>query len=1161
MRSFVVVCIVLISLAPSILLAQASLVKFQPEPRNHFDISSDGRYVFYVDKNGGNSVDGKSCYLCRFDSETGVTTSLMYDNWGVGSPGYAFSGQGRWFARERNVSGGVKTQIQIFDLENNTEVKTDIYEGIGKFGFTSDHKLLVYISRGRTRKVILNIDLATGAGQPILDLNLNHPTSELLYESGHVYHTDRSGNIFISNSLGELVNELRSTELPVNYSISRVYSISLDGRYMLARISTGDDGSSNLSVLDLQTSASKSILDLSSNDSLDNVSTSLEFTDTSGSVFFSLVDDSKIPFDCKGLKRLIIGTSLSVVHKTADTDTECDGASNVKVSSDGNAISYYSNEIGYNVDGEIINSLENSLWHHDLSGLGPSINLTSSSSSVLVGEKLQISASPTPVGEWKLYVDEKLSDGSSRIIEGIGSTSFLNKSNYKYLVGGKKKPFIEVNGERSYILSDITAKCYEDRSIDVSEKESHDDCDGDGLLNSWEVEGGTYVYKHPDGRIENVPLSLDELGSAGIRHKDILVEVDFVESNREWKVSRYDTAMAMNRVEDLFRKKDINLVFLTARETWNMTNVGDPCDTIDNEEYSREQCLDDHRIKIYRLRTGVIPRDISTGIEVEDSRFCEGIWGTSFERDDALGKCRAIQHSQLDTRRHMIIGPPDIWDLVGDDVAKGSVSGVAVDGYGYVVRNGRYALFQDSRSSNIDKLEATILHELGHTLGLSHGGGQYFNCKPNYLSVMNYLFQLDTSNRPIDLSHSRLETINPLSFNEEEGLKPFGQGDYVDSRYKFRWGISGNYEILDFNVTTFNADTKPLDYNRNLFNEETADITLNAIGLVNCTGNPYGKFDLLEGYDDWDSLALGIDEANEILKNRSGGSEPGIDAELYIALEEERLNLDEDADGVIGIDDNCPYEYNPNQADDDGDGVGTSCDVCPYIIDSDQLDTDADGLGDACDQFTGAESFTIPFDQWLQFGVPLETGSRTLAQIFGSALPVEQYQEKWVVFRYSGSEGSYSLVALNESLDSATGYWIMQSTGEDVIVSLPAALLEPDQFEQPECATSQSCIYRELAAALSNGSGVQWDMISSGLSTPINVSDLGLTFAQNGGYIRSAISSDGEVATVTPIYVYSDGAYEILTSEDELYDWQGGWVGVTSKQPNQGFGLTVSRQQ
>ena len=36
----------------------------------------------------------------------------------------------------------------------------------------------------------------------------------------------------------------------------------------------------------------------------------------------------------------------------------------------------------------------------------------------------------------------------------------------------------------------------------------------------------------------------------------------------------------------------------------------------------------------------------------------------------------------------------------------------------------------------------TFMHELGHALGLHHGGNDDINYKPNYLSIMNYFFQL-----------------------------------------------------------------------------------------------------------------------------------------------------------------------------------------------------------------------------------------------------------------------------------------------------------------------------------------------------------------------------------------------------------------------------------
>jgi hypothetical protein len=37
---------------------------------------------------------------------------------------------------------------------------------------------------------------------------------------------------------------------------------------------------------------------------------------------------------------------------------------------------------------------------------------------------------------------------------------------------------------------------------------------------------------------------------------------------------------------------------------------------------------------------------------------------------------------------------------------------------------------------------STIMHELGHNLGLQHGGNEADNYKPNYWSIMNYLYQV-----------------------------------------------------------------------------------------------------------------------------------------------------------------------------------------------------------------------------------------------------------------------------------------------------------------------------------------------------------------------------------------------------------------------------------
>ena len=75
--------------------------------------------------------------------------------------------------------------------------------------------------------------------------------------------------------------------------------------------------------------------------------------------------------------------------------------------------------------------------------------------------------------------------------------------------------------------------------------------------------------------------------------------------------------------------------------------------------------------------------------------------------------------------------------------------------------------------------------------------------------------------------------------------------------------------------------------------------------------------------------------------------------------------LDDDNDGVVNYQDNCPFVSNPDQTnsdidsfgdacddDDDNDGIADGADNCPTDS-NDQTDSDGDGIGDACENTQG----------------------------------------------------------------------------------------------------------------------------------------------------------------------------------------------------------------
>jgi hypothetical protein len=251
--------------------------------------------------------------------------------------------------------------------------------------------------------------------------------------------------------------------------------------------------------------------------------------------------------------------------------------------------------------------------------------------------------------------------------------------------------------------------------------QSFQDNDGDGIPDAWE-KAGFVTIALADGTTKKLDLTKD--GPLSADHKDIFVWVAWME---DAKHTHKPDPSAMQIVRDAFAKAPI----------------------------ANPDGTKGIRLHIYYNPTP-IPEVAMLGSMDSNNNY-------NWAAFDAIKK--QSLPAELAHVFHFCLFAHDF-----DSVHHSGLSR-AFGAYDFIVSLGAFGL---NGVAGVQSQAGTFMHELGHNLGLRHGGLDDVNNKPNYISVMNYFFQLDgvpIDGVPGNFDYSRFSlSVDENKLNEELGL-------------------------------------------------------------------------------------------------------------------------------------------------------------------------------------------------------------------------------------------------------------------------------------------------------------------------------------------------------------------------------------------------------
>jgi hypothetical protein len=265
----------------------------------------------------------------------------------------------------------------------------------------------------------------------------------------------------------------------------------------------------------------------------------------------------------------------------------------------------------------------------------------------------------------------------------------------------------------------------------ISAQFGADDSDGDGLLDSWESEGIDFTNNG------SVDLDLPVMGADPL-HKDIYVEIDHMSGHGL-------SQTAIDKVVASFAVAPVPNPDGSGGITLHVDNG--PSSNMDPRSAGGSQWGD---------------------LSDQDTLTHQDVLGTGGPGDYNWSAFDLIKAGNFSIHREPVFHYVVSGHRFG--AASNSRTGISrgVDDGGSDLLVTLASLSAPAEGSGtVDQQAGTLMHELGHNLGLHHGGDDDGTYKANYLSVMNYSFQfglrradggrlLDYSRFGIPLSESAL---------------------------------------------------------------------------------------------------------------------------------------------------------------------------------------------------------------------------------------------------------------------------------------------------------------------------------------------------------------------------------------------------------------------